>query len=591
MPIPQETIELVRERAQIEEVVRRYVPTLKKIGNNYTALCPFHKEKTPSFSVSPDKQIFYCFGCHAGGNVFSFISKIEGLTFPESVKFVGDLVGIKVENKLDNKSSGREDKLNTLKEINRFAMDFYHKVINSELGKNGINYITKRGVSEESIKDFKLGYSPDSWNSLVNFLTAKKVPLAQSFEIGLVGTKDKQKYYDRFRNRVIFPIINHKDEVVGFGGRAIDGTEPKYLNSQESAIYRKREVLYGLNKAKSYISEYKRAIVVEGYLDVIGCHQAGIQNAVAPLGTALTLEQLKLLARYCKEVILLFDADSAGIKASLRSIDVFKDVNLDVKIAVLPEYDPFEFIIKKGFREFMVVVDKALNPVDYQIIKVIEENKRNNDKLNVLLGVFEIIRKIEYETEQQKYLQKVSAMLNIPENTIRTDFSQFFKKQNKQKKEIFSEKLKSGEADFLVKSYQEMIFLLCNFPELLDHAKIDLDINEFPDSASKNIFIKLTELYSNNEKISLDKIYDLFQEGEEKSLLEKSCCNIKDPDAAYEDYTKRYIRLKVEHIDKKIDYYKKLIDSPGTMSAKDINDCLIEYQVWQREKDKLSAYL
>ncbi len=590
MPIPRETIELIRERAQIEEIIKRYVPTLKKNGNNLTALCPFHKEKTPSFSVSPDKQIFYCFGCHAGGNVFSFISKIEGLTFPESVKFVGDLVGIKVEDKPDGRNNGKEDKFNTLKEINRTAMDYYHKMIFSDQGKSGLSYILKRGTAEESIKEFKLGFSPDSWTYLVNHLTAKKISLGLSFEIGLVGSKDKQNYYDRFRNRVIFPIINHKNEVVGFGGRAIDGTEPKYLNSQESAIFKKREVLYGLNIAKSHISEYKRAIVVEGYLDVIGCHQAGIKNAVAPLGTALTLEQLKLLSRYCKEVILLFDADSAGIKASLRSIELFKNVNLEVKIAVLPEYDPFEFIIKKGIREFMVVVDKALNPVDYQIMRAVEDRKRSNDKIDVLLEIFEIIRNIEYETEQQKYLQKVSAMLNIPENTVRTDFSKFLNKQNKQKKEILTDNSR-GEIDFLIKSYQEMIILLCNFPELMDHAKMDLDINEFPDSASKNIFTKLTELYSNNEKISIDKIYDYFPEGEEKSLLEKSCCNIEDPESAYYDYTKRYIRLKVEHIDKKIDYYKKLIDNPGSLSSKDLNDYLVEYQVWQREKDKLSSHL
>jgi DNA primase len=591
LPIPRETIELIRERAQIEEIIKRYVPTLKKNGNNLTALCPFHKEKTPSFSVSPEKQIFYCFGCHAGGNVFSFISKVEGLTFPESVKFVGDIVGIKVENKPEGGKSVKDDKLNALKEINRLTMDYYHKIIFSDQGKTGLNYILKRGAAEESIKEFKLGFAPDSWSHLVNHLKSKKIPSGLSFELGLAGSKDKQNYYDRFRNRVMFPIINHKNEVVGFGGRAIDGTEPKYLNSQESAIFKKREVLYGLNIAKSYISEYKRAIVVEGYLDVMGCHQAGIKNAVAPLGTALTLEQLRLLSRYCKEVILLFDADSAGIKASLRSIEVFKNVNLDVKIAVLPEYDPFEFINKKGAREFMAIVDKALNPVDYRIMRVIEDGKRSNNKLDVLLEMFGIIKDIEYETEQQKYLQKVSTMLNISENTVRTDFLKFSKKQNKQIKESTEDKSGQGNADFLVKSYQEMMILLCNFPELIDHAKMDLDINEFPDSASKNIFLKLTELYSNNEKISIDKIYDYFTEGDEKSLLEKSCCTIDDTEAAYYDYTKRYIRIKVEHIDRKIDYYKKLIDNPGSLSSKDLNECLVEYQVWQREKDKLSSHL
>ncbi len=591
MPIPRETIELVRERAQIEEIIKRYVPALKKNGNNLTALCPFHKEKTPSFSVSPEKQIFYCFGCHTGGNVFSFISKIEGLTFPESVKFVGDLVGIKVENRPDGGKGGNDDKINALKEINRIATDFYHKIMFADQGKAGLNYILKRGTAEGSINEFKLGFAPDSWSYLVNHLKTKKIPPGLSFELGLTGSRDKQNYYDRFRNRVIFPIINHRNEVVGFGGRAIDGTEPKYLNSQESAIFKKREVLYGLNIAKSHISEYKRAIVVEGYLDVIGCHQAGIKNAVAPLGTALTTEQLKLLSRYCKEVILIFDADSAGIKASLRSIEVFKNVNLDVRIAVLPEHDPFEFILKRGSREFMVVVDKALNPTDYRIMRTIEDGKKNGDKLDVLLGIFGIIKSIEYETEQQNYIQKVSALLNIPESTVRTDFAKFIKKQNKEIKDPGANEPDRANTDFMVKSYQELMILLCNFPELIDHAKMDLDINEFPDGASKNIFLKLTDLYSNNEKISIDKIYDYFPEGDEKSLLERSCCTIDDAEAAYYDYTNRYMRIKVEHIDRKIDHYKKLIDNPGNMSGRDLNECLVEYQVWQREKDKLQSYL
>jgi DNA primase len=591
LPIPRETIELIRERAQIEEIIKRYVPTLKKNGNNLTALCPFHKEKTPSFSVSPEKQIFYCFGCHTGGNVFSFISKVEGLTFPESVKFVGDLVGIKVEDRPDGGKSGKDDKTTVLKDINRMAMEYYHRILFADHGKSGLNYILKRGTAEESLKEFKMGFAPDSWSNLVNYFKSKKIPSGLSFELGLAGSKDKQNYYDRFRNRVMFPIINHRNEVVGFGGRAIDGTEPKYLNSQESAIFKKREILYGLNIAKSHISEYKRAIVVEGYLDVIGCHQAGIKNVVAPLGTALTTEQLKLLSRFCKEVILLFDADSAGIKASLRSIEVFKNVNLDVRIAVLPEFDPFEFVQKRGAREFMTIVDKALNPVDYQIMRAIEDGKKSRDKLNVLLGIFGIIKNIEYETEQQKYLHKVSGILNIPENTVRTDFAKFLKKQNNDIKDLNRDDPNRVSTDFLVKSYQELIILLCSFPELLDHAKMDLDINEFPDSASKNIFLKLTELYSNNEKISIDKIYDYFQEGDEKSLLEKSCCTIDDSEAAYYDYTKRFIRIKVELIDRKIDYYKKLIDNPGSMSSNDLNECLLEYQVWQREKDKLQSHL
>ncbi|MBN2040079.1 MAG: DNA primase [Spirochaetes bacterium] len=590
MAIPKETIELVRERAPIEEIIKRYIPSLEKKGNNYIALCPFHKEKTPSFSVSPDKQIFYCFGCHAGGNVFTFISKVEGLTFPESVKFVGDIVGVNVEDNSGPGAGPKDNIITKLLEINRIAQELYHKTLFTGTGRPGLDYITKRGVTEESIKEFKLGFTPDSWTYLTNYLSKKNIPAGLSFKAGLLGSRDKQKYYDKFRNRVIFPIINHKNEAVGFGGRSVDGSEPKYLNSPESVIYKKREVLYGLNIAKPHISDYKRAIVVEGYLDVIGCHQAGIKNAVAPLGTALTLEQVKLLSRYCEEIILLFDADSAGIKASLRAINIFKEVNTTVKIAVLPEFDPFEFIIKKGSRELMIIIDKALDPVDYQINKAIETQARTKDRVKVLLDVFKIISNIEYETERLDYLKKTSGILKIPENTIRTDFNNYLKKRNKPGEKKKTD-VQSSREDFLIKSYRELTVLLCYFPELIEQAIMDFADDEFPDSVSKNIYDKLIELYSCSEDISITRIYDCFQDGDEKSFLEANYCSIEDSKAAHNDYTKRYLRIKVEHIDRKINYYKRLISDPGNATEKDRNDYLREYQILQREKDKLSLHL
>ncbi len=593
MAIPQETIELVRERAQIEEIVKRYLP-LEKKGNNYIALCPFHKEKTPSFSVSPEKQIFYCFGCHVGGNVFSFISKVEGLTFPESVKFVGKLIGIEVEDKWDNKSNIRDNNLKKQGEINRFALELYHNLIFAEQGKLGLDYIINRGVTEERIKEFKIGFAPDSWNYLTNQLNRKNLSLDLSFEIGLTGSKDKRKYYDKFRNRVMFPIINHRNEVVAFGARSIDGSDPKYINSPESLIYKKRDVLYGLNIAKPFISEYRRSIVVEGYLDVIGCHQAGIKNTVAPLGTALTPEQVKLLSRYCKEVILLFDADSAGIKASLRSINVFKDVNIEVKIAVLPEHDPFEFIMKKGARELMSVIDNALEPIDYQLKTIAAANK-GKGKVTVLLEMFKIISNTEYQTEKREYLKKVSSILGIPENSVINDFNKFQRKDNKSKKALFNTNENpggnAGKQDFLIKSYREIVILLCNFPELFEQAVMDFAGIDFPDPASRNIFLKLRELYSNNEKISIDKMYDCFPDGEEKYILERIHCPIEDSESANIDYTKRYLRIKVEYISKKIEYYTGLINNPGNVSRKDLDGYWREYQILQKERDRLSVYL
>ncbi len=367
MPISRDTIDIIRDRSRIEDVVQRYVPSLKKRGNSFIGLCPFHKEKTPSFTVSPEKQIFHCFGCKAGGNVFSFVSKMERLNFPESVRFLGKLAGIEVREERDD---GRGDTLDYLRRVNSFTVETYHQALLSEQGKTAMDYALRRGLTAESIREFRLGFAPDSWSYLVDRLARKNVTLAMAARLGLVAESTKGqagRYYDRFRNRLMFPIFDSRGEAIAFGGRVIGEGEPKYLNSPESDLFSKGNVLYGINVAREHIIELKRAIVVEGYLDVIGCHQNGVKNVVAPLGTALTERHVEMLSRYCTEIILLFDADSAGLNASLRSLGVAGEKNVDVRVALLPEGDPFDFITGRGVRPFMAVVDSALQPVDFKI--------------------------------------------------------------------------------------------------------------------------------------------------------------------------------------------------------------------------------
>lgn len=591
MAIPRETIDLIRDRAQIEEIIKRYVPSLKKRGNNYIALCPFHKEKTPSFTISPDKQIFHCFGCHEGGNIFSFISKIEGMSFPESVRFVGEIVGIRVEN--DSRTE-EDNKFDKLREINRISMEFFHNIINTETGKSGFQYLLKRGVKEESIREFKLGFSPDSWHSLVNYLNSKEIPPLLPSELGLIGISDKSgnsmKYYDRFRGRVMFPIFDQNENVVGFGGRITGEGEPKYINSQESIIYQKRKILYGFNIAKKHISELKRAIVVEGYMDVIGCHQAGVKNVVAPLGTALTSEQVRQLARYAGEIILLFDSDSAGIAASLRSIGIFDDISVDVKIAVLPDGDPFDYIARKGIRELMAVVDRSLKPVDFRIQRAAAEGIKK-DRVKVLIDIFNIIKDIEYETERSLYLKKVSSMLSIDENSVRNDYNRFLNGFGNSKK--FSMPAREDREDFLVRSYRDMVVLLCNFPELIEQAVLDFsdgELSDFPDSVSKNIFDKIRLIYSSNKVTSIEKMFDFFTEGVEKDFLKSnmlSDASIEDPEAVY---TQLYLNIKLYRIEQKRNMYIDKIKNSGVSDA-DINAYTAEIQVLSRERDKLLPFV
>ncbi|MDY6969206.1 MAG: DNA primase [Spirochaetota bacterium] len=582
-------MDLIRDRAHIEEIVKKYVPSIKKRGNNYIALCPFHKEKTPSFTVSPEKQIFYCFGCQTGGNVFSFISKTEGLNYVESVKFVGNLVGIEIK---DEPSAKNESKLNKCKEINRIAMDFYHDTIKSERGKRGLEYLLKRGINKNSILEFCLGYSPDSWDLLKNHFNNKNIPLSVPSEIGLLGESSKtgtKKIFDRFRNRIIFPIQDHRNDIVAFGGRIIGAGEPKYLNSPESLLFKKRDHLYGLNIAKKYISEVKRAIIVEGYLDVIGCHQHGVKNIVAPLGTALTINQIRLLSRFCSEIILLFDADSAGLKAALRSLETLEEVNVEVKIAILPEEDPFDYITKKGKREFMAIVDSAIEPIDFKI-RLAAADYEKKDRLDVLFSVFNIIKNVKYDTEKNFYLKKASSILNIEESLIRDDYNKFISNKNKfeTKSEIIDPN--NNKIDFITRSHRDLIRLLCFYPQLIEKAILDFSEEEFYDTISKNIFKKLVEKFSNNDNITIDEIFDFFYQGEEKEFLEKNLFVnffIENPDIAYSEI---YINLKLYQIEQKISQYINEINKPVSNRNCEPNDYLAEIEVLRREKEKLQSY-
>lgn len=592
MSISKDTIEFIRARAQIEEIIKRYVPSMKKRGANYIALCPFHKEKTPSFTISPEKQIFHCFGCHVGGNVFTFISKIEKLNFPESVRLVGDIVGIRVK---EDDRRDKTDRFVKYIELNQIANNKYHKFLKSESGRLGLKYLQNRGLSEDSISLFKLGYSPNSWNYLTNHFHDLGIPLSLSTEIGLIGMSDKngkKRYYDKFRNRIIFPIHNHKNEIIAFGGRTIGEDGPKYLNSSESIIFNKRNVLYGLNVAKEYISEFQRSIVVEGYLDVIGCHQRGVKNVVAPMGTALTTDQVGILTRFCKEIILLFDADSAGINASLRSIDILKNISVDVKVAVLPEGDPFDFINKNGIKEFMAIIDSSLSPIDFKITRVISDSG-SKDKLKVLLNIFNILKEINYETEKSFYLKKVSSLIGIEENIVRADFKKFLLKGNKI--ETFKANVVHSineKTTFLIINLREMVIFLCNYPEFLQQAVIDFSENDFTDKISKNIFNKLCEFYSRGEEITISKMFDFFIDGEEKELLEESLFNEYSIENPEDVYTEIYINLKLCYIDKKIDQYAQLIKKHSSNNkSDDLAEYLTEVEVLRREKEKLSSYL
>jgi len=581
--IQPETLDLIRGKVVIQDIIKRYVPSLKKKGKNYLGLCPFHKEKTPSFTVSPDKQIFYCFGCHTGGNIFNFISRIERLEFPDSVKFVADLVGID----LRDERKGDTAVFEAMQKINRQAMELYHGHIKTPAGKKGLDYITGRGISKKSIVDFKVGYAPDSWDFLLKSLikTGRDREVAETLGLIKLSQKRANSYYDMFRNRIMFPIFDNTGHVIAFGGRTISGDTVKYLNSPETPLFKKRNVLYGFSRARDSIKELNRAIIVEGYLDVIGCHQAGIENVVAPLGTAVTADQIKMLGHLCTEIIFLFDADSAGLKAAVRSLDLSEDVNVNIKIGMLPEDDPFDYVTRKGPREFMAVVDRAMGPVDFRMARIMD-NYETLGRVNTLKQLFAAISDIKLETERGVYLKKISSLLDVDENSVRADFKSYTGNHRSAPK--IEHEARNVEADFMTRSYRDLLKLICHYPELIEKAVIDYSINDIPDELSRNILMKISELYFSDQRFSIDKIFDFFTSGQEMDFLNvifNEEFSVTNPGAAY---TEIFINMKVREIDDKIDKYATLIKSSPNGSY---HEYITEIEVLRREKEKLSQYI
>jgi len=583
LTIPKDKIDYIRERIRIEDIASRYIPSLKKKGKNYIGLCPFHKENTPSFVVSPDKQIFHCFGCNAGGNVFTLISKLENISFIDSVKKAGEMVGVIVS---DEKSE--DDSYEKIKKINLHALKFYKEFILSEAGTPAVKYLEKRGLTLDKLSQFHIGYAPDEWDRFSLLLKKYGQDLSIAEKIGLISKSSRGGYIDKFRHRLMFPIFDRNGNVIAFGGRVIDDNlQPKYLNSPESPVFQKRSILYGLHLAANEIKESDRAIIVEGYLDVIGCHINGIQNVVAPLGTSLTENHVKMLSQLCSEIVFLFDSDSAGMRAAARSIEISQDFNINVKIAILPEGDPFDFVMSRGPRELMIIIDKAIAPVDFQIGNIIK-NTRGLDKVVILKKLFDVIKRVKFETKRFEYIKKVAEILRLNEEAVRSDFYNYIKNDSitiLKKNEEIHKQLNSE-----TKLYRDLLELVLLYPELAENLLLDFSPEEIKDDVSRNIMMAISDLYTKENKLQTDKIFDFFQKGSEMDFLSRvlkkysESGNIEDPNAAY---TEIYVKLKLHSIDTKITEYTERMKNSGG----DNLEYLAEIEILRREKEKLVNYM
>jgi len=368
MTIPEQKIEEVRAAANIYDFISPHI-SLKKRGRNYIGLCPFHNEKTPSFTVSEEKQIFHCFGCHAGGNVYRFIMDYQKISFIEAVQEVAKQVGITIEVSETEQTEGQSEQ-ESLLDINTAAAKYFlDNLLNSHEGETARQYFERRKIKLQTIRTFGLGYALPAWEAFINFAREKNIDLNKSVQLGLIGKTNEGRLYDKFSGRIIFPIFSSTGRVIAFGGRILEDREnaAKYLNSPESIVYTKGRVLYGLSHAKDDIRKLDKAILVEGYMDLISLHQAGIKNVVAVSGTALTEEQVQLLSRYTKNVVLLFDADAAGMKAAMRSIELLLQRDMEIKIASLPVgEDPDSYVNNFGKQAFEEIINRAQSFLEYQ---------------------------------------------------------------------------------------------------------------------------------------------------------------------------------------------------------------------------------
>ncbi len=482
--IPDEKVELVRRSSDIVEVISDHVQ-LKKQGRQYSGLCPFHGEKTPSFSVSPDKQLYHCFGCGAGGNVFSFLMELEGLSFVESVKQLADRANIELPDlqsgdDMPTSSANRPQEM--MRSAHELAGRLYHHVLTlTEQGDQGRQYIEKRGFTREQLEHFQIGFAPDRWDALTTILTKREFPLEQMAQASLLGKRESDEgYYDRFRNRLMFPIWDGQGNVIAFGGRTVTNEKPKYLNSSESPIFHKGKTLYGLHLARPTIRKEAAAVLFEGYVDVIAAWGAGITNGVATLGTALTEEQARVIRRNAETVTLCYDSDKAGTEAAFRSARILEQVGCTVRVAQMPDgLDPDDYIRTYGavrFRSDVIGSSLTLMAFKMRFLRKGKNMQNEGERMRYIEDVLTEISTLSRAVERDHYLRQLADEFSLSLDALKQEQFQIFRAQRKQQQYAPAEQRtqvkKSLEQKKLLPAYQNAERLL------LAHMMRDVEIAE-----------------------------------------------------------------------------------------------------------------
>lgn len=514
-----ELVDEIRNNNNIVDVISQYV-VLKKKGRNYFGLCPFHNEKSPSFSVSQEKQIFNCFGCHTGGDVIRFVSKIENISFKEALETLADRAGIA----LPKSNNERDNELEYLKsrvyEINQIAAEYYHQTLYNPISKNAQEYVKKRKLDNKTLKTFMIGYAHENGN-LYKILKEKGFKDEEILASSLVGKNENGRFYDKFRGRLMFPIKDVRERVIAFGGRVLDDSKPKYINSPENIVYSKGRQLFGLNVAKK--SGNKKIIIVEGYMDAVSLYQRGIENVVASLGTALTEGQGRLLGKYASEIIIGYDSDGAGQAATLRGLDILQNLGYDVRVLQLEgAKDPDEFVIKYGTGRFNMYVENAISLVEFKV-KNIKSNlnlETAGDKIKFLNEVSTLLCKVKNEIEREVYIDKISKSYNIKKEALYAEINKIMYANNQGAKILerpaFNRtSIKKEQTDIsenIIKKENMIISLLIDSEKnIIEKIKSNINVEDFKYDKNRKIVQKLYEEY---EKGNINNVIDLFEDEE-----------------------------------------------------------------------------
>ncbi len=590
------TLEQIRAASDIVDVIGGYLP-LKRAGANFTALCPFHKEKTPSFNVNPHKQIFHCFGCHKGGDVFTFVKEYENIGFVDAVRRLAERAKIPLEmeqNPAAQESRHLKDQLLEIHE--QLTQRWQSCLVNEASGQMARDYLAKRGVSAEAIKLFRLGAAPESWDDTVNWAKSKGHDLAIVEKAGLILKKEgTDRHYDRFRGRLMFPICDEQGRVIGFSGRVLAGDEKtaKYVNSPETPIFTKSKVFFGLDKSKRAILDAGFAIVCEGQLDLIACFMAGVQNIVAPQGTAFTDQHARIMKRYVDEVVLCFDSDEAGQNAAVRSLDSLLASGLAVRVAMVPApHDPDSLIKANGGEAFRQLITSAEGFFDYYLNRLCRQNDSTTDKgrLTVVRAMAEAVRKTGNTVLVDKYAQKTALRLGVAPDAVRSEFR---KGTPPKVAGVEEESFETAESlEELVRPSAPELWLLklvLKHPACADWLVAHLDPNWILHLVVKDIIERRLRAQSEGSWRSVGLFLDQFESPQVRSLITEATMDereIPSPEQQLADLT---LRLRNQSLDRQLVVLTQRISQPETSDAEKVELLREQQQLKQLKRQPLAS--